>query len=169
MQGEAVLPAASVTTLRLIDGLHFVGETPSGHAVDLDSRLAAEGPGAGASPMELQLVALGGCTAMDTISILRKMQQEVTAYEIRLTHERSAAHPRAYTAIRLTHVIKGRRVVEANVHRAIELTMIRYCPVFAMLHPTVPIRETYEISDEAGSSVVMGEVVPDYEAAPPQP
>jgi putative redox protein len=110
--------------------------------------------------MELQLVALGGCTAMDTISVLRKMRQDVTAYDVRITSERAAEHPRVFTSILMTHEIRGRNVSETNVHRAIELTMIRYCPVFAMLHPTVDVRERYEITDDDSGAVTSGDVVP---------
>ena len=160
------MSAEPVTTLRLVDGLHFAAETPSGHTIDLDSRLDSDGPGVGASPMELQLVALAGCTAMDTLSILRKMRQDVTAYEVRATYERAKEHPRAYTAIQLEHAVRGRGIVEANVQRAIELTMIRYCPVFAMLHPKVAIRETYKISDPSAADVRSGEVMPNYDERP---
>jgi putative redox protein len=126
--------------------------------VSLDS--TEDGVASAATPMELQLVALGGCTAMDTISILRKMRQDVTAYDVRLTSERAAEHPRVFTSILMTHEIRGRSILETNVHRAIELTMTRYCPVFAMLHPTVDVRERYEITDEDSGAVVSGDVVP---------
>lgn len=146
------------TRLHLVDGLRFTGITPTGHAISLDS--TTDGVASAATPMELQLVALGGCTAMDTISILRKMRQDVTAYDVRLTYERATEHPRVFTSILMTHEIRGRDVSEANVHRAIELTMTRYCPVFAMLHPTVDVRERYEITDDVSGAVVAGDVVP---------
>ena len=145
------------TRLHLVDGLrlhrdHAARDTRS----SLDS--TDDGVASAATPMELQLVALGGCTAMDTISILRKMRQDVTAYDVRLTSERAAEHPRVYTSILMTHEIRGRGISEANVHRAIQLTMMRYCPVFAMLHPTVDMRERYEITDDDSGAVVSGDV-----------
>lgn len=144
------------TRLHLVEGLHFVGTTPSGHAIDLDSHVGD--PPVAATPMELQLVALGGCTAMDTISILRKMRQDVTAYDVRLTSERAAEHPRVYTSIVMTHEVRGQGISEANVHRAIQLTMLRYCPVFAMLYPEVEIRERYEITENDAGTFVAGDV-----------
>jgi putative redox protein len=144
------------TRLHLVDGLHFVGTTPSGHAIHLDSK--AEGAPSAATPMELQLIALGGCTAMDTLSVLRKMRQEVSAYDVRLTSERAAEHPRVYTSIVMTHEIGGRDLSEAQIRRAIQLTMIRYCPVFAMLYPKVEIRERYEIKDSVSGGVLAGDV-----------
>jgi putative redox protein len=148
--------ASRETRLDLVDGLHFVGTTPSGHTVQLDSKV--EGATAAATPMELQLIALGGCSAMDTISILRKMRQEVSAYGVRLASERAAEHPQVYTSIVMTHEIGGQDLSETQVHRAIQLTMIRYCPVFAMLYPKVAISERYEITDVVSGAVVAGDV-----------
>lgn len=147
---------ASETRLQLRDGLRFTATTPSGHTVELDSN--AEGPASAPTPMQMQLVTLGGCTAMDTISILRKMRQDVTAYDVVLASERAEEHPRVYTSILMTHQVRGHGIIEANVHRAIQLTMTRYCPVFAMLYPKVDIRERYEITDEATGDVVSGTV-----------
>jgi putative redox protein len=147
------------TLLTLVDDLHFIGRTASGFEIDLDSRIAGEEPLAGPSPMEIQLLALGGCTGMDVISILRKMRQDVTGYDVRLTHERAVEHPRIFKAITMTHLIRGRDLEQAMVVRAISLTMARYCPVFAMLSPSVDIRERYEVTDEAtAAAVATGEI-----------
>ena len=144
-------------TLRLEDGLRFVATTASGFEVALDSRSDLESMTA-PSPMELQLVALGGCTAMDVISILRKMRQDVTSYEVRLVGSRADEHPRVYTEVVIEHEIRGTGVGRDQVHRAIQLTMTRYCPVFAMLYPSVSIREQFQITDERTSEVVEGAV-----------
>jgi putative redox protein len=144
------------TVLHMVDGLHFVGTTPSGHSIELDSKVSV--PALAATPMELLLVALGGCTAMDAISILRKMREEVTAYDVRLTSERAEEHPRVYTSILITHQVAGTGISEANVRRAIQLTMQRYCPVFAMLYPTVTILERYEITGPEAAVPVTGDV-----------
>ncbi len=151
----------NTTTLHLVDGLHFTGRTATGHHLDLDSPLEGDEPGAGPSPMQLQLLALGGCGAMDTISILRKMRQDVTGYDLRLTHERATDHPRVFTSIAITHVLKGQGLAEAMVRRAIGLTMSKYCPVYAMLHPSVDIRERYEITDDGTGETIAGEVTLD--------
>ena len=147
-----------ITRLRLVEGLHFTGRSPSGHEVEFDSRIDDEGPTAGPSPMEMQLLALGGCGAMDTISILRKMRQQVTDYEVALTHERAAEHPRVFTSITITHTFEGRELAESMVRRAVALPMARYCPVFAMLRPAVDIRERYTITDLATGATASGEL-----------
>ena len=154
---DAMVPSDE-TVLRLRGDLRFTATTPSGFDVEMDSAANASGALAAPTPMELQLVALGGCTAMDVISILRKMRQDVADYQVRLTNTRAAEHPKVYTAVRLLHVVRGRDLSEANVRRAIELTMTRYCPVFAMLHPTVAITERYELIDESTGTTVSGEV-----------
>lgn len=154
------------TVLRLKEKLAFDVHTPSGFDFVIDSGVDAAEPLTGPTPMELQLVALGGCTGMDAISILRKMRQDVTGYEVRLTQTRATAHPKVYTAVQLTHALRGRNLSEANVRRAIELTMARYCPVFHMLYPNVEISERFEITDDASGAVTAGDVpVPPQERA----
>jgi putative redox protein len=154
----------NITTLRLCEGLHFTGRTARGHELELDGE-AATGP----SPMELQLLALGGCGAMDTISILRKMRQDVTGYELLLTHERAGEHPRVFTSITMTHAVRGRALAEGMIRRAISLTMARYCPVYAMLQPTVDIRERYEITDDATGATISAEITSDDVQAAAKP
>ena len=143
--------------LHLDAGLHFTAETGSGFRLELDSKVG-EGALTAPTPMDLQLVALGGCTGMDVISILRKMRQDVTAYDLHLTGDRAEGHPRVYTSVLVTHRFRGRDVGATNVHRAIQLSMDRYCSVFNMLYPGVRIRERYEIADEAGAAVATGDV-----------
>lgn len=148
---------ANTATMTLIDGLRFTAETGSGHRVELDSR-TDDAPLAAPSPMELQLVALGGCTAMDVISILRKMRQEVKEYTLQLTGERASEHPKVYTTIDVVHRLRGRGIAEDSVRRAIQLTIERYCPVFNMLYPKVDIRELYTIEDATSGATVEGVV-----------
>lgn len=147
-------------TLSLVEGLHFRGLSPSGHPIDLDSRAGGEPPAAAPSPMEYVLAAIGACTAMDVISILRKMRQDVTAYDVRLQDERAEGHPRVFTRVDVTHRLAGNGIREANVRRAIQLAITRYCPVFAMLYPRVDIRELYEIRDNASGTVISGTISP---------
>ncbi len=146
------------TVVHFRENLRFTATTPSGYDVDLDSSPTAGGSVSAPTPMELQLVALGGCSGMDVISILGKMRQDVTAYDVRVTNVRATEHPGAYVSIDLLHAVRGRNVGESNVRRAIELSMQRYCPIYAMLHPSVAITERYEIIDDATGATVTGEV-----------
>jgi putative redox protein len=151
------MSAGRETVLRLKDELRFTATTASGFEIELDSAVDPDAAVAAPSPMELQLVALGGCTAMDVISILRKMRQDVTSYEVGLTHTRAPEHPTVYTSVQIQHRLRGSGIAEANVRRAIALVMTRYCPVFAMLYPKVAITERFEITDEQTGAVVAGE------------
>ena len=83
--------------------------------------------------MELLLIALGGCTGADVVSILEKKRQRVTAYEIEVRGERRAEHPRIYTSIEVVHRIRGHKVDPKAVAHAIELSETKYCSVSAML------------------------------------
>lgn len=117
----------------------------SGYTLPLDAAVEHGGQGGGFRPLELMLVSLAGCTAMDVLSVLRKKRQTVTAFEVRVTSQRADEHPKVYTDIEIEYVVTGRNVDPAAVARAIELSETKYCPAQAMLRPTVNIRSTYRI------------------------
>jgi putative redox protein len=127
------------------DGL-FIGVTPSGHAqvLETDHERASA-----ATPMELLLVALGGCTAVDVISILRKKREQVTDYRVEVRGTRREEHPRAFTRMEVRHIVRGRNVSEKAVAAAVELSETKYCSVAATLRPGVEIVTTYEIIEDA--------------------
>jgi putative redox protein len=152
-------------TLNLVDGLKFDVQTQTGHTLRIDTNDAGAGGGSGPGPMQLVLAALGGCGAMDVISILRKMRQDVTAYDVSVTAERALDHPKVYRTAVMTHRFRGRAIGEPHVRRAIYLSISKYCPDFAMLSPSIQIRVAYEVQDEAGRTVVCGDVSPFEEVA----
>ena len=144
---ETPEPEAPVARLRYAGGDAFVAESPSGHAIVTGFSHAADNS---PSPMELVLLALGGCTGADVVSILAKKRQRVSSYEIEIRFERRAEHPRVYTSIDMLHRIRGRGVDPRAVARAIELSEAKYCSVSAMLKATVAIASRYEVvEDEA--------------------
>jgi putative redox protein len=115
------------------NGLSFTGVANSGFVVPMGTSVEHGGANDGSSPMELVLIALGGCTAFDVISILKKKQQDVTAFEIRVHGDRASEHPMVYTDITLEYVVTGHNVDPVAVDRAIELSEGKYCSVSAML------------------------------------
>ena len=124
----------------------FVGISPSGHALAIETNSArASAP----TPMELLLVALGGCTGVDVVSILRKKRQRVTAYRVEVRGERRAEHPRAYTRLEVRHIVRGHNLSERAVAQAIALSEQKYCSVAATLRPAAEIVSSYEIEAEA--------------------
>src|SRR6266480_7732215 len=104
----------------------FVGVTPSGHAqtIETDSHR-----GSAATPMELVLIALGGCTGVDVISILKKKRQHVTDYRIEVSGERREEFPKSYTRLYVKHIVRGHGVSETALAHAIELSDTKYCSV----------------------------------------
>ncbi len=115
------------------NGMSFTGVANSGFIVPMGTSVEHGGANDGSSPMELVLIALGGCTAFDVISILKKKQQDVTAFEIRVHGDRASEHPMVYTDITLEYVVTGHNVDPVAVDRAIELSEGKYCSVSAML------------------------------------
>ena len=128
------------------EGLAFEGIGGSGLKVSLDT-LAEEGGGSGFSPMELVLVSLAGCTAMDVISILKKKRQEVMSFEVRAHGLRADDHPKVYTDITLEYIVRGHNVDSNAVERAIELSETKYCSVSGMLSKVAQVTTTYRIEE----------------------
>jgi putative redox protein len=124
----------------------FVGVSPGGHAQVLDTNHER---GNAATPVELLLIALGSCTAVDVISILRKKRERVTDYRVEVRGERRTEHPRAFTRMDVRHIIRGHNISEKAVAQAVELSETKYCSVAATLRPTVEIVSTYEIIEDA--------------------
>ncbi len=123
----------------------FVGITPSGHAQAIETDSTR---GSAATPMELLLIALGSCTGVDVISILKKKRQKVTDYRIEVTGERREDFPRSYTRLEVRHILRGRKLSEQAVAQAIELSDQKYCSVAATLRGTAEIVTSYEIVEE---------------------
>jgi putative redox protein len=140
--------ATMAAKVKLVDNLQFVGDAESGHAVLMDGAKDAGAADSAVHPVELLLIALGGCTGMDVISILRKKKQPVESFEMNLTGERAEDHPRRFTAIEIEFVVRGKGIEEAAVKRAIELSMEKYCSVRASLQGNPPITARHTIVNE---------------------
>src|SRR5229473_877880 len=123
----------------------FIGVTPSGHAQAIETDSTRAGA---ATPMELLLLALGSCTGVDVISILKKKRQQVTDYRIEVSGERREDFPKSYTRLYIKHIVRGRGVSEAALASAIELSDTKYCSVAATLRGSAEIVTSYEIVEE---------------------
>lgn len=115
---------------------------PSGHTVQLNAPPEHGGDGQGFSPKTLLLVALGGCTGMDVLSILRKMRQDVTSYHLEIKGWEHEEHPKKFDRIIVEHVITGRNLSPELVDKAIKLSHEKYCGVSASLAGAVEIEMT---------------------------
>ena len=126
----------------------FRATTGTGHELTMDAAPAVGGSNSAARPMELLLAGLGGCTGMDVISILRKMRQDVTSYQVHVAGAQAHEHPRVFTHIDVEHVVHGRGLNVDMVKRAIELSATRYCSAQAMLAAVAQILERYRVIDD---------------------
>jgi putative redox protein len=130
--------------VKWMEGMQFVGDAPSGHAIVMDAAQEAGGANSGARPKQLLLVGLGGCTGMDVISILRKMRVPFDSFEVEVNAEESGEHPKIWTRIELVYRVVG-DVPEDKFLKAINLSQERYCAVAAMLGKTAEISVRHEI------------------------
>lgn len=140
-----------IARLRYAGNEAFVAESPSGHAVV--TGFAHEGLSS-PTPMELILIALGGCTGADVVGILEKKRQIVTSYEIEVRGTRRDDHPRIYTRIEVVHRVRGRNVDPKAVARAVELSETKYCSVSAMLSAGTEIVSSCEVEEEEGPRIL---------------
>ena len=127
-------------------GLAFEGTAGSGFSVRLDT-ISEEGGGTGLGPIELVLVGLAGCTAMDVIWILKKKRQEVTAFEVLAHGERADDDPKVFTDITLEYVVRGHDVDPHAVAHSIKLSEQKYCSVMGMLKKAASITTSYRVEE----------------------
>lgn len=142
--------SAVKATVKFVSEDLFLGVTPSGHAMVLDTDSQRS---SASSPVELLLIALGSCTATDVASILSKKRQQVTSYVVEVTGKRRDEYPRSYTSMRVHHILTGKSISAKAVAHAIELSETKYCSVAATLRPTVEIQSTFEIIEEPASQI----------------
>ena len=127
-----------------VKGLTFVGRADSNHWVVMDASSEFGGTEAGTRPMELILIALGGCTGMDVASILEKMKVRYKDFKVIVNAERTENHPKTFTKIHIKYLIWG-DVPEEKIKRAIELSQTRYCPISQILKISADLNYEYEI------------------------
>lgn len=126
-----------------IKGVTFIGKAQSNHWIAMDGPSEFKGSDAATRPKELVLIALAGCSGSDVSSILDKMRENVTRFEIDVEAESADEHPKVYTKINMIYRFWGNNLKRQNIEKAISLSHEKYCSVSAMLKPKVNI--TYEI------------------------
>lgn len=136
-------------SVKLEEGMRFIGTADTGFTVAMDSSPAVGGNDSGFRPMELLLMGLCGCTAMDVMSILRKKREVVSGLEVKAQAEQQKEHPHVFTSITLDYVVSGVNVDPKSVERAIELSAERYCPAQAMLGQVATMSYTFRIVEDA--------------------
>lgn len=119
---------SKTTMVRWAGAMAFEAATESGHTVTLDSRPELGGQNRGPRPSELVLAGLGGCTAIDVVSILSKMRQQLTRFEVQVTGHERPEHPQSFEVIDVRYHLWG-DLERDRVDRAIRLSRDRYCVV----------------------------------------
>ena len=123
----------------------FHASSDSGFRLNLDTVLEQGGDESGFRPLELLLIGLAGCTAMDVISILLKKRQDVTGFEVHAHADRAQEHPKVFTTVTIEYILTGHNIDPAAVDRAVELSEKKYCPAQAMLEKAVRIEHIITI------------------------
>jgi putative redox protein len=127
------------SSIRWTDGIQFVAEVGSGHAMVVDGSPDHGGRNTGARPMELVLAGAASCTAIDVVLMLKKSRQHVTSFSVDADAERAAEDPKVFTAIKLIFRVSGKAIDIAAVERAVKLSKEKYCSATAMLGHTAKI------------------------------
>ena len=122
--------------------MQFVGHAGDGPSVLIDSNEIKTGP----SPMEMVLMGVAGCTAMDVIYIMKKRRADVTGFRVNITGERAEEHPKRYTRILIEYLLEGKGITPKDVERAIKLSTTKYCSAMASLNAQV--ETSYRIADK---------------------
>lgn len=132
-------------TLVWQSGLRFSAEPGSGHSLTIDSvvRPCHAGPG----PMEMVIMGIAGCTAMDVVSLLERLRQPLSGLEVEIVGDRAENHPKRLTAISITYRVRGRGLDREKVERAVELSHSTYCSVLASLREDCKVTASIEVSE----------------------
>lgn len=131
--------------VKWVDGMMFLGESESGHAVVIDGPPEIGGKNMGVRPMEMLLLGMGGCTSIDVMQILQKGRQNITDCVAEISAERVDTIPKVFSKIHVHFIISGKDLKEAVVARAIKLSAEKYCSASIMLEKAVEITHDFEI------------------------
>jgi len=131
--------------VKWVEGMTFIGESESGHAVVMDAAPDVGGRNLGPRPMEMLLLGTGGCSSIDVMLILQKMRQQVSDCHVEIEAERAASEPKVFTKIHLHFVVKGRDIKAEAVEKAVKLSAEKYCSASIMLGATAAMTHDFEI------------------------
>ena len=128
------------TSVQWIEGKSFLGVGDNGRSVVMSP---ADGPGV--SPMQMLLLGLGGCTAIDIVDILQKQRQPLEDIRVEISGERGEEWPKPWSAIHIHYVITGAGLDPHKVDRAIDLSVNKYCGAHATLAGVATITHDHEL------------------------
>jgi putative redox protein len=133
--------------VKLVEGITFVAESGSGHAVVMDASPDVGGRDLGPRPMEMVLMGAGGCSAIDVVHILRKARQPLVDCVVELEADRAPEDPKVFTRIHMHYIVTGKGLNPAQVERAVRLSKEKYCSATIMLAKTAEVTADFEIRE----------------------
>ena len=131
--------------VKWLDHMTFVGESGSGHAVVMDGATEHGGRDMGFRPMEMLLLGVGGCTAFDVMSMLKKSRQAVTDCEVKVDSDRAEEVPKVFTRIHVHFIVSGKNLDPVKVEKAVKLSAEKYCSASLMLGKTAEMSHSFEV------------------------
>jgi len=131
--------------VKLIEGVSFVGQTESGHAVVMDGPPDSGGKNLGPRPMEMLLLGLGGCSAFDVVHILRKSRLDVRDCVAEIDATRAETDPKVFTKIHVHFIVTGKALDPKRVEQAVKLSAEKYCSASIMLGKAAEITHDFEV------------------------
>ncbi len=131
--------------IKWVEGVAFVGESDTGHAVVLDGAPENGGRNIGMRPMEMLLIGMGACTSFDVVTILKKARQPILDCVAEINADRADEVPKVFTKIHVHFVITGNNLNATQVERAVKLSAEKYCSASIMLAKSVEITHDFVI------------------------
>lgn len=132
-------------TIKQIQGTTFAAKSDSNHWVVFDTGREEGGAEGSSNPVEMVLMALGSCSAIDVVLMMQKMRAKITDFQINIDADRAEEHPRVFTKVHLEFVFQGKNIKEKDVERAIQLSIDKYCTVAGMVGKTAEIATSFKI------------------------
>ena len=128
-----------------VDGMLMVGKSHSGHSITMDGPTEIGGENLGVRPMEMLLLGVAGCTMIDVVTTLKKMRQDLSHCETKLSAQRANDHPKVFTNIHIHFIVKGKNLDSKKVGKAITLSAEKYCSASIMLGKTAKITHDFKV------------------------
>ncbi|MGO1298818.1 MAG: OsmC family protein [Vibrio sp.] len=130
--------------VKWVEGFKFLGQSNSGHSVVMDGNGGATAP----SPMEMVMMAAGGCSSVDVVAGLKEAKQAVDSCNAKITSERRDTAPRLFTAMNIHFEISGENLDETIIEQVTSASLQKYCSVCLMLGEAVTMTHSWSIVSE---------------------
>ena len=135
-----------IITSQWVDGNCFVASNAMGHTVVMDGS-ATQGEKRGASPMELLLMGMAGCSSIDVVSIAQKQRQDIVDCKARVEAVRADTTPRVFTKIHIHFIVSGRQLSEDAMGKAVSLSADKYCSASIKLGKAAEVTHSFEVAE----------------------